>query len=267
MKITHTIAALAATSFAANAAIIASYDASVGNPSNAGEVVNPTAGTGSNTVWALNDTTLGASDTQEGAFEGGQGAWRNLDGTGNNNPGYRTTLADSDFQAMFDNGYTFTLRLRLEQGGHFSSVGADGSNTSGSYNFPGDRRIGAAFEADGDDYLVTAVGQGGSQVRVTNGILDETYVRIVISGAAGTDAATWTMFNDDTDALLSTQNLAGWAGGNSSTDDNIGWQSGSSSGANREAFFREVTLETIPEPSSTALLGLGGLALILRRRK
>ena len=29
----------------------------------------------------------------------------------------------------------------------------------------------------------------------------------------------------------------------------------------------EVTLSTIPEPSSTALLGLGGLALILRRKK
>ena len=29
----------------------------------------------------------------------------------------------------------------------------------------------------------------------------------------------------------------------------------------------EVTLTTIPEPSSTALLGLGGLALILRRKK
>ena len=28
-----------------------------------------------------------------------------------------------------------------------------------------------------------------------------------------------------------------------------------------------VQLESIPEPSSTALLGLGGLALILRRRK
>ena len=29
----------------------------------------------------------------------------------------------------------------------------------------------------------------------------------------------------------------------------------------------EVTLTTIPEPSSTALLGLGGLALLLRRKK
>ncbi|MGJ8655428.1 MAG: PEP-CTERM sorting domain-containing protein [Akkermansiaceae bacterium] len=31
--------------------------------------------------------------------------------------------------------------------------------------------------------------------------------------------------------------------------------------------FESVTLEVVPEPSSTALLGLGGLALILRRRK
>ena len=31
--------------------------------------------------------------------------------------------------------------------------------------------------------------------------------------------------------------------------------------------FLNLTFETVPEPSSTALLGLGGLALILRRRK
>ena len=37
----------------------------------------------------------------------------------------------------------------------------------------------------------------------------------------------------------------------------------------RPASYNTVELEvtTIPEPSSTALLGLGGLALILRRRK
>ena len=31
--------------------------------------------------------------------------------------------------------------------------------------------------------------------------------------------------------------------------------------------IRELGFNTVPEPSSTALLGLGGLALILRRRK
>ena len=38
-------------------------------------------------------------------------------------------------------------------------------------------------------------------------------------------------------------------------------------GGGENSFFSNITLTAIPEPSSTALLGLGGLALILRRRK
>ena len=37
--------------------------------------------------------------------------------------------------------------------------------------------------------------------------------------------------------------------------------------SNENSILGAVTLEQVPEPSTTALLGLGGLALILRRRK
>ncbi|MBK1854737.1 PEP-CTERM sorting domain-containing protein [Verrucomicrobiaceae bacterium 5K15] len=40
-----------------------------------------------------------------------------------------------------------------------------------------------------------------------------------------------------------------------------------SQGTNGGSIISDVTLETVPEPSSAALLGLGGLALILRRRR
>ena len=42
-------------------------------------------------------------------------------------------------------------------------------------------------------------------------------------------------------------------------DQTITWGAGGSQ--------REITITTVPEPSSTALLGLGGLALMLRRRR
>jgi hypothetical protein len=38
-------------------------------------------------------------------------------------------------------------------------------------------------------------------------------------------------------------------------------------GANNVVLFDDITATSVPEPSTTALLGLGGLALILRRRK
>lgn len=42
-------------------------------------------------------------------------------------------------------------------------------------------------------------------------------------------------------------------------DQTITWGAGGSQ--------REITITTVPEPSSTALLGLGGLALMLRRHR
>ena len=42
---------------------------------------------------------------------------------------------------------------------------------------------------------------------------------------------------------------------------------GADNGDNNFATVDNVNLTAVPEPTSTALLGLGGLALILRRRK
>jgi hypothetical protein len=51
------------------------------------------------------------------------------------------------------------------------------------------------------------------------------------------------------------------------TDDSFTVSLDTVAGANENAILGAVTLEQVPEPSTTALLGLGGLALILRRRK
>lgn len=265
MKIKYTLAALAASALTGHAAVIASFEAT--------ETATPLDLTpeGTNTTWAVNDTTLGVNDVQEAVLEGSQWAWRNRDAAHNNNPGYKTTLTSTNFQDMYDNGWSFVIRARLEQGGQFVFVGGDNTNTGGGYNFAGDRRIGASFAAvDTNTYSVTPVGTGGTAVNITNGILNDTYIRIVIESAANSTAATWSVFNDDTSALISSQNLTDWTGGNTSTDDSIGFMSGSSGGDNREVLYREVSLNTgslVPEPSSTALIGLGGIALLLRRRK
>ena len=49
--------------------------------------------------------------------------------------------------------------------------------------------------------------------------------------------------------------------------DDLTLRFGSPSGSGGEGYFAGYTVAAVPEPSSTALLGFGGLALILRRRK
>ena len=274
MKLKYTIAAMAATTMAANAAItIASYDANTGSPANAAAIVGPESVAGGS--WGVTDTTLVAADVQEGVIEGGQAAWRNMDGTGNNNPGYTQAMTITGYQQMFDNGFTLTWRMRLGDGGTdfsgasssgaFGYVGGDNTNTVGGYAFAGDRRIGASIgESAVGEYTVTP--QGIGTVAVT-GISMATYVRIEFIGDAGAQTGTFNLYNDDTNALLSSQAFTAWANANTSTDAHTGFMSGSSGGDNREQFTREFNLSAVPEPSSAALLGLGGLALILRRRK
>ena len=272
MKLKYTIAALAATTLAANAAVVVSYDASTGSPANAAAIVGPETVAGGS--WGVTDPSLIASDVREGVIEGGKAAWRIMDGTGNNNPGYQQTVT-THYQDMYDNGFTLTWRMRLGDAGTdfgtgaasgaFAFIGADNTNTVGNYALPGDRRVGASvFETAIGEYSIDP--QVVGPVNIT-GISTATYVRIEIVNDALGLTGSFNVYNDDTNALISSQAYTGWANSNTSGDDNAGFMSGSSGGDNREQFTREFSVVSVPEPSSAALLGLGGLALILRRRK
>ena len=62
---------------------------------------------------------------------------------------------------------------------------------------------------------------------------------------------------------------ASFAGSGISTGDQV-WVrlgDGTNNSGNDEPYIDTLVVSTVPEPSSTALLGLGGLALILRRKK
>ncbi len=71
-----------------------------------------------------------------------------------------------------------------------------------------------------------------------------------------------------TTILSTTLALAGFAGtANAAADVTINWNATAEAGGSDTIGAFVLNTTAIPEPSSTALLGLGGLALILRRRK
>ena len=106
--------------------------------------------------------------------------------------------------------------------------------------------------AGGGNSLGTATLADGSAFDAFGGVTE--YVDgsgALIAGDAGSNIKNWSHYvtsNAIPDGALSVQINYNGVGGNDAYADNI-------------------AVSTVPEPSSAALLGLGGLALILRRRK
>ena len=210
--------------------LIASYDASSGDPLEVGWTTGA--------FLASPDT-----DVQEAATENGKPAWRNFDADGDANPGYAFELSDQDYDDMFGFGWRVTMVIRLEQGGHFFSWGANGAITAGNFNFAGNLRAGVALNAAGESYVVAPV--GGDNVTFANGITEMVYARIVLEGAPGELGYTVTVSNDDTGELLSEQTITGFGNGNTLNNGNLSVQSGSSAGDFREALIRSYELESL----------------------
>ena len=105
-------------------------------------------------------------------------AWRNLDGIDSNNPGYMKSLTTDNMQTMWDNGWTVTAVLRLEQTGHFFSWNTSTIVPNGTY--VANRRRGVSLGVSGGGVVLTP--QGGSSYTVS-GALAQSFVKIVLSAA------------------------------------------------------------------------------------
>ncbi|WP_435895824.1 PEP-CTERM sorting domain-containing protein [Oceaniferula spumae] len=108
-------------------------------------------------------------------------------------------------------------------------------------------------------YFFSAIGGRRNASDVVNG---ENGLITVTTGIS--NSATYGLANDGTQADFSiTSNGSGMIAFNFRSTDNAGGGGSSSNAANINA----LRISTVPEPSSTALLGLAGLPLILRRRR
>jgi len=217
---------------AVRADIIVGYDADFGNPTVVGDIVDPTSANGGS--WTLFDASLGAGDAQQGIIDGPVYAWQNLDGTANNNPGYKKTLTSTHFQSMFDDGWQFDVNMRIVQAGQFTAWGVTTGNDPG-WGLTASERAGFSIGLSGDAMTVTPLGMP-TAINLGAGSASAFHDMRLVGAAGGQSLRAYV---DGT--FYGTYQISD-SGTSTSNNNILGWQSGSSTGDNREGYWNEVTL-------------------------
>ncbi len=242
MKLTHTLAALAATTLAANAAIIVTKDASAfaqnydGNEIYDGtSYVNGWAAAGGLTAESTTGSVLTITDGTNGWVEHNTG--------------------DPILGLGASDGWTLEVTLGLD-GTDGLALWQDGSNgANGALIYVGANGIGTGGDGSETNQSISAVSNVGIHTfRLAFDTATST-INIWRDGALVTDIAA-TSNPGGGPRLIIGDCCSGTGGVTFDTIDihNISYDTTGG-------------FAPVPEPSSTALLGLGGLALILRRRK
>ncbi|WP_227021198.1 PEP-CTERM sorting domain-containing protein [Oceaniferula marina] len=234
----YTMAVMAITTMASHAALILEYDASLGT--------NPSAQGWTHYEILEGSIAAGAANMEAGVVDGSDTVLhmndQNADGT-LNLPAFAKDRSTAQDQDMFDNGMQMTV-VAKNLGGWFIGFGFNGTVFMDADNIGSDKRIGFNLNSAAND--------GAYHTFVVNGALDgSNNYNFTLSIDGGTPTAMAIQSNSAPTAY----------------DQGLYLSGGSSSGTSGEAMFKSVVVESVPEPSSAALLGLGGIALILRRRK
>jgi len=238
MKLKATIATIALTIMAANAGTIVLYDA---DPDNNAGTLAPDPTTVGWSSFRVNGGSPSAGWGTAGTNTAGDQAWI-INDTGSTgsaalNQGGMIVFDITPATVQLLNGSDFTLTMEYEVlsgGGGFHGMGFNHDGTNNAFGRSADTRWAtnspaAGVRTDVFSWNGTTFTNGGNFGPASSNAF-----------FAGDDAGEMRVFFGDNTVNSSTFNIA----------------------------ITSVTLESsaVPEPSSTALLGLGGLALILRRR-
>ena len=265
MNLKYTIAALAVTTMAANAATVVSYASGVAGTAGTTGAADPTT-----QGWAYNGGLTAFSH----GLDSTNGGWRITDGTGSQPGFYQATIAAPDATAMSTGDWTATWTTAvnadaINSGGggvdEFYAATDNGRQNDNSMwiEVSGAFRYILVFNVDANNDIQLTDGTSTFQITSTNNQLSQEI------GASVAIYHTYTLTSVGGVVSL-TDSLGGSHGAiatnGAATVDRVVWGATSSGGLGSTT-WNGLNVETIPEPSSTALLGLGGLALILRRRK
>ena len=268
MKLKYTIVALAATTLAANAAItVANYASGVAATAGTTGAADPTT-----QGWTANGTVTGFSHGLDSTI----GGWRITDGTASQPYFYQNTMTVANASAMASQDWTATWTAATNA----DAVRSDGvpNGVNNYYIAPNQSRqndnamwievSGAfryilTFKSDANDDLILSDGTTDFQITTANNQLSQEL------GTTVANYVTYTL-NSVGGVVSLTDSLGGIHGAiatsGAASQDRVIFGA-VSSGGQGSTTWNALDLQVVPEPSTTALLGLGGLALILRRRK
>ncbi len=250
--------------------IISRYDSGVAATAGASGAADPTAGTGVDN-WTV--FSAGAFTGYNGAFDTGNGGLNLVDGTSGGRYSYADVFTAAE-QAELALGWeaTFTLALNHDA--------VDGAGPTGVDNYYNSGRTGAqVFYVDvaGSRTILSFAQDGSGNVTVNNQTIDTGGGDLlqeseqIGTGAPFMDFATFNLAWTP-DAGVGTASLSDNFGNNYSISSsansgtNIVFGSGTTGGQG-SAVWNRVQLNAVPEPNSLALVSIGLVGLVARRRR
>lgn len=199
-----------------------------------------------------------ASTTLEGMTDSGTRGWQILDNAASGNPGYYQPLATTDYQAMFENGWTFRAEVKVVSGGGMALWSVTQANAPTGWhvaNGPGNM-VGFEVERVGDQFQVKLwQGQSSTTVNLGTGSANQFHT-LELVGHAGANT-----FDFLVDGQLRFASRIDVAAGLPGSENRALIQSGSVGGVGRSVIWSEVSLQAVPEPPCVSGLVSGMLLL------
>ncbi|BDS08545.1 hypothetical protein NT6N_35850 [Oceaniferula spumae] len=265
MKIQLIIVALATSSLPMSAATVVNYSAGVA----------PTTGTtgASDPVtqgWSANG---GATAFSHG-LDSSNGGWRITDGTTQQPYFYQQAISVSDAAAMAAGDWSATWTMTVNA----DAVNSGGGGVDEYYASPNNGRqnnnamwieVSSSFRyiltynVDANNDIQITDGTNTFQISTANNQLSQEI------GASFANHVTYTLSSSGgvvslSDSLNGLHGVVATSG--AATQDRVLWGA-TSSGGQGSTTWNSVNVQTVPEPTSSMLLGMAGVLLILRRKK